>query len=143
MQTVYLAGIIDRSNISHSCKWRDKAKDELAKHFFDTRSPLRGKDLTKPSTFEPNEIVDRDLWDILRSDIVLANISMDENTKKISLGTPCEIMFAYEHNIPVVLVSNVEQVRNHFWMKRLCTKIFPDLDSAVKFIVEWFGQETE
>ena len=137
---VYLAGKISIGD--KNTFYRKEAAEKLKKEGFICLDPLRSKrDTSKWKTLEPSEIVYRDLQDVKRSHVVLAVIN--EEGKKISFGTPCECMFAWTHNIPVVLVSNNEALRNHFWVKIICARAFAKIDEAIDYIIGWYGNDEE
>jgi len=137
---VYLAGKISIGD--KNTFYRNKAAEKLRKAGFECLDPLRSKrDTSKWKTLEPSEIVYRDLQDVKRASVVLAVIN--EGGKKISFGTPCECMFAWMHHIPVVLVSNNEALRNHFWVKIICSRAFAKVDEAIDYIIDWHGNDEE
>ena len=137
---VYLAGKISIGD--KNTFYRKEAAEKLKKAGFTCLDPLRSKrDTSKWKELEPSEIVHRDLQDVKRSHVVLAVIN--EKGRKISFGTPCECMFAWMHHIPVVLVSDNEALRNHFWVKIICARSFAKIDDAIDYIIEWFGNDEE
>jgi len=138
---VYLAGLIDNDNKESSTRWREKASTFLKKHCMTPVNPLRGKDYSAWGSYEPNEIVDRDLMDINNCDLIIANMTIFENGRKIPFGTPCEIMYAYTLGKPTIFISNNEKLRNHYWVRRLCSKVHTNLDEALDYIVAWYKEE--
>lgn len=136
---VYLAGKITIGD--KSTFYRKEATEKLMEAGFACLDPLRGKKCPTSKEFHPSEIVYRDLQDVKRASVVLAVIN--EEGRKISFGTPCECMFAWTHNIPVVLVSNNEALRNHFWVKIICSRAFAKIDEAIGYIIDWYGNDEE
>lgn len=136
---VYLAGKISIGD--KNTFYRKEATKKLKGAGFACLDPLRGKKYPTSKEFQPSEIVYRDLQDVKRSHVVLAVIN--EEGRKISFGTPCECMFAWMHHIPVVLVSNNEALRNHFWVKIICARSFAKIDDAIDYIIGWFGNDEE
>lgn len=137
---VYLAGKISIGD--KNTFYRNKAAEKLREAGFECLDPLRSKrDTSKWKTLEPSEIVYRDLQDVKRASVVLAVIN--EEGKKISFGTPCECMFAWVNHIPVVLVSNNEALRKHFWVKIICSRAFAKVDEAIDYIIDWHGNDEE
>lgn len=145
---VYLAGKI---KLGHAAtQYRAQAAQELLKYGFHSLDPLRSKYMLPAwSQLTPNEVLMRDLQDIRRSTIVLAVMLKSESS---SFGTPCEIMYAWERRIPVILITDEQSLVAHFWTRALCTNIFfmthPDdfektLKEATKHIGYWYGSMSE
>ena len=82
-----------------------------------------------------NEIVEFDLQDVRDADILLVNYN------KPSIGTSMEVFFA-AHDLGkfVVAFSPFEYKDCSPWMARYCTKILPDLESAVQYILDNFAE---
>ena len=80
-----------------------------------------------------NEIVSFDLQDIADADIILVNYN------KPSIGTAMEVFHAsYNMDKFVIAFSPFPFQECNPWMVRFCTKILPDLESAVSYIEEHF-----
>ena len=80
-----------------------------------------------------NEIVSFDLQDIAESDILLVNYC------KPSVGTAMEVFHAsYNLDKFVIAFSPFPFKECNPWMIRFCTKILPDLETAVKYIEDHF-----
>jgi len=126
-------------DLVNAMAWRkDVEKRYLGSSIF-VKNPLRGKSLCdmKNRIFKPREIVLRDLNDIDQSDLVLANIPK----KRYSLmwGSPCEIMYAFLKNIPVIVVTDDEEVRVHYWLVHQCVAFFDNLEESLEYIEKfWF-----
>jgi len=147
---IYLAGKI---KLGHGATgYRATAAPLLRKHGLYSLDPLRGKyNLKSWNHLNSNEVVVRDLQDIERAHVVLAVMMKCEDT---SFGTPCEVMYAWERRIPVILITNERYLANHFWTKSLCSHIlFVDEQSGVTFdeillqaiehIGHWYGTTIE
>jgi nucleoside 2-deoxyribosyltransferase len=101
--TVYLAGPITGLTYKQATAWRDRVTSELAPGIL-TISPLRG--IGPPDVvFDacPVGTVGRDLYDIRRCDLVLANLS---KAAKVSKGTLVEIGYALALHKPVIVAIN-------------------------------------
>jgi len=137
---VYLAGKISIGD--KDTFYRKEAAKKLQNAGFMCLDPLRCKGgPSKWTHFEPSEIVARDLQDVSRAHVILAVIN--EGGRKISFGTPCECMFAWLQHIPVVLVSNNESLRNHYWVKIVCARSFAKIEDAIDYIIQWYGKDEE
>jgi len=147
---IYLAGKI---KIGHDAtEYRTKIAAKLRAHGLHALDPLRGKyQASGWSDLSPNEVVVRDLQDIERAHVVLAVMMKCGDT---SFGTPCEIIYAWERRIPVILITNERYLADHFWTRSLCTHIFfideeksqtfdSILESVVAHIGHWYGETLE
>lgn len=145
---VYLAGKI---KLGHSATiYRAYAAPRLRKYGLYSLDPLRGKwAMPSWSSLSPNEVVVRDLQDIERAHVVLAVMMKCEDS---SFGTPCEIMYAWERRIPVVMITDEPYLADHFWPRALCANIIivtenksfqQALDEAIDHIGSWYGDKIE
>lgn len=66
---------------------------------------------------------------ILQCDALIAYIN------KPTFGTIMEIMFAYEHNIPVYLINENKQFINDFWLFYHCKEIFTSIDDCFENLI--------
>lgn len=146
----YLAGKI---KIGHGATgYRAKIAPLLQKAGIHSLDPLRGKYTMQDwQSLSANEVVIRDLQDIDRAHVVLAVMMKYEDS---SFGTPCEIMYAWQRQIPVILITNERYLANHFWTKSLCSNIFfvdeeagDDFDTvlmkAAEHVGHWYGETVE
>lgn len=128
---IYLCGpIMDCS--SHDQKsWRSRAKERLA-GLFVLLDPMR-RNFRDNEIDSANEIVDFDLQDVRDADIVLVNYS------KPSIGTAMEVFYA-GHDLGKFVIAFSPQSYADLspWMVRFCTKILPDLDTALDYIERHF-----
>jgi len=150
---IYLAGTIQKGH--SATEYRKRIAGVLKLYKLYVLDPLRNKYNSKKwVNYSPNEIVVRDLQDIRRAHVVLAVMLKAKNS---SFGTPCEIMYAYEHGIPVIFITDEKYLTEHPWPKSLCARIyFVDsevqdqdsalnvaLDLAVEHIGNYYGEYTE
>ena len=136
---VYLAGGGGMS-IEYAEAWRNEASK-----YFDTINPFRANKLrTAYGTgsyqgekhFTPNEIVMRDLHDIRRCDVVLAEMRSESYNY---IGTASEIFYAHSIGKPVVLWTTPKYA-NHPWLVHACVKIFTGtMDEACQYILDQWG----
>lgn len=114
---IYLAGPISGLSWEQATEWRT----DLTKRFkeastgrinYITLSPLRGKEYLKYekdikdsyadyTMSTPKAITERDLNDVRRSDLIIANFL---GATKVSIGTVFEIGAARALNIPIILI---------------------------------------
>lgn len=134
-KTAYVAGGIAGVEPEKVISQFKEIESQLLDMGFQVLSPIRGKvmDTEVDSLYEVNEIVDRDLWDISRSDIIIASPSHK------SIGTYMEIFYAaYVRHIPVVLIAPSDgPIARHYWTRKFATKIVPDTQAAMDYIKAW------
>ena len=113
-------------------EWRSRAK-ELLSDGFDMLDPMRRKFVDR-QVDSANEIVEFDLQDVRDADLILVNYN------KPSIGTSMEVFYA-AHDLGkfIVAFSPFEYKDCSPWMAKFCTKILPDLESAVAYIKTHFA----
>lgn len=74
-------------------------------------------------------LVQRDKKLILQSDILVAYI------KRLSFGTIMEIIFAFDHGIPVYVICDNDQFLNDPWLLFHSTKQFRKIEDCFDFIL--------
>ena len=112
--------------------WRTRAKERLAGRFI-MLDPLR-RNFRDNEIDSANEIVEFDLQDVRDADLLLVNYC------KPSLGTAMEVFYA-GHDLGkfVIAFSPYTFADCSPWMVRFCTKILPDLESALVYIERHFA----
>lgn len=128
---IYLAGTARKGN-EFAESWRVEASKKLSYMGITTLNPFRGKIIDQScSIYNPNEIVARDLSDIRRSDLILAEMTQ-YNTPYV--GTSMEIMAASKfYDKPVVIWAN-DEMQNHYWLRALSVHIDTNLDRCIEYI---------
>ena len=114
-----------------SSTWRERAKTLFSDRIA-LLDPMR-RNFKDREVDSANEIVSFDLQDITDADIILVNYN------KPSIGTAMEVFHAsYNLDKFVIAFSPFPFQECNPWMVRFCTKILPDLESAVRYIEEHF-----
>ena len=128
---IYLCGPITDCSPAESKDWRTRAKERLAGRFI-LLDPMR-RSFRDNELASANEIVEFDLQDIRDADLLLVNYA------KPSIGTAMEVFYA-AHDLGkfVIAFSPFEFKDCSPWMVRYCTKIAPNLDSALDYIERHF-----
>lgn len=114
MKHVYLAGPIVGLTYEDAMGWRVRAAVELETAGIRSFNPLRGKKkwdgvdhLTNYHDgghgLTPEQLVNRDLYDIRRSDVVLVNLLNLLNVPPTPIGTLIEIGYAHGLGKPLVV----------------------------------------
>ena len=130
-KTIYLCGPIMDCNPEESGVWRERAKKLFSERFI-MLDPMR-RNFKDREVDSANEIVSFDLQDIAECDILLVNYC------KPSMGSAMEVFHAsYNLGKFVIAFSPFSFKECNPWMIRFCTKILPDLETAVKYIEEHF-----
>ena len=130
---IYLSGPIMDACAGEARQWRERAKELLSDHFH-LLDPMRRKFVDR-QVDSANEIVEFDLQDVRDADIILVNYN------KPSIGTSMEIFYASRDlGKFVVAFSPFEYKECSPWMVKFCTKILPDLESAVEYIRTNFAE---
>ena len=144
--TIYLSGKITEK--SSSTFYREKVAKKLVLAGFKVLDPLRSKaPVGSGITYEPGEIVLRDLQDVKRSSVMLS-VAM-KSPGYTSFGTPCEVMYAWDRKIPVVFVTNDSELAAHYWVRALCAHVFvvtnfdKEIDDILNYIIRWYGPDAE
>ena len=135
---VYLSGPISEHDREGTDQWRAQASQFLHKEGIDTIDPCRRKVYYNPQKFTPNEIVIRDLRDVEEADLVLLNYRLLPG--HLPIGSPCEMVYAWDRKKPVVVVAEDSRIQNHPWVLAMAVRIFPTLEEALEYIVTFWGR---
>jgi len=133
-KSIYFAGTFAGRNLKELCEERLEIVKKIEAMGIKVYDPLRDKAkldavaMEVAKQFSPNEIVYRDLDDINRADYVLAIFTNP------SIGTSCEMMYAWDRHKMIVIVSDNPAVVEHPWVKIFATKIFPTIDEALEYM---------
>ena len=131
MKKIYLCGPIMDEEAGKAREWREVAKARLNDKFI-LLDPMR-RNFKDREVDSANEIVEFDLQDIRDADIVLVNYC------KNSIGTSMEVFYAANDLGKFVVAFSPFSFQDCSpWMVRFCTKILPDLDSTITYILEHF-----
>jgi len=122
IRTVYLCGPINGCADNECIDWREVVKHRL----HDTIDPMR-RDYRGREAEYYSEIVELDKADIAASGVVLVNYD------KPSVGTSMEILWAWLHKIPVVVVC-CEDASISPWLRYHASKIVHSFDEAIDWI---------
>jgi nucleoside 2-deoxyribosyltransferase len=131
VRKIYLCGPIMDADPHAAKDWRTRAKERLAGRFI-LLDPMR-RNFRDNEIDSSNEIVEFDLQDVRDADLLLVNYC------KPSLGTAMEVFYAsYDQGKFVIAFSPLSFKDCSPWMVRFCTKILPDLESALVYIERHF-----
>ena len=145
---IYTAGPITGCTYEGCTDWRDYAAKNLDSAKIECLSPMRGKDHLKgkgplsAGTYDgtltsQKGIMGRDHFDCTRASAVLMNL---KDTKKVSIGTVMEAAWAYDRQIPVVLVMEKGNLHEHVMFNETFTYRVNTLEEAVDVLRILFNE---
>lgn len=124
MSIFYLAGAINGCTDEECKDWREYLKDKLGEE--NTLDPMR-RDYRGIELDCVDEIVEGDKVDIDKSNYLI--VSYD----KPSVGTSMEILYAWERNKPVFVITSPETKLSP-WLVYHSTEVFHSLDEVINYI---------
>jgi nucleoside 2-deoxyribosyltransferase len=140
---VYLAGNIAGLTYEDAIAWRTTAAQKLESHGYICLDPMRDKQHLSGSIvgFTHNsqncsaeEIFKRDIDDVNRANIVLANIST------FSIGTAFELGYAYSLG-KIIVVAASGAVLDHPFLTESANYYTPDLDAGIEYITKLTSED--
>lgn len=135
---VYLGGQITGLTFDEARQWRLHATAKLEEYGITALDPLREKEhLASSDVLTPwfdggSEAVQRDLWDIRRSDIVLLNF---ENCDHRSIGTCAEMGYAFSSGCAEIVVVRNTETYDHVFVDYMADRTFDHLRGALEYII--------
>lgn len=144
--SVYLAGPIKGLNYDDAVTWRQQAVARFNDVGIDAFSPMRGKGYlsgdknidasdSNYSIFPlsvPPAVVCRDFHDCVNRDALLVYLI---GAKAVSIGTVCEIAWAHQARVPIVLVMEESgNPHEHMFIRQLCNFQVEDLNEAITVV---------
>ena len=129
---------MDGVSIEEGNSWRTYAADKFREAGFEVYNPYDGLPLTKKAHQDctPNEVFQKDIWYLEKSDIVLVNLSMPEmiKSKGMPFFTIGELFLA--HRDRKILVSYTNPLQGRHGYEAIMTKTLEDLDGAIDYIIQ-------
>lgn len=136
---IYLAGPITGLTYKGSTDWRNEVAEVLNSEKIECLSPMRGKDylanagVLTAGTYDgtltqAKSINRRDYFDCTRSTVVFVNLL---GTTRISVGTVMEIAWAYQKQIPTVVIMEPDNMHHHVMLDECSTYIVSSIDEAI------------
>lgn len=140
---VYLAGPITGLTYEGCTDWRDKVAEQLNNESVRCLSPLRGKQFLSgkgaihSGSYDDNVISSkgitrRDMFDTLRSTAIFVNLL---GAERVSIGTCMEIAWAYQNQIPSIVLMEKDNVhRKHVMIQEASMYIADSLEEGIKLM---------
>jgi nucleoside 2-deoxyribosyltransferase len=145
----YLAGpITNAGSYAGAVDWRHLVARWLEDMEIHSFSPMRGKsfladhwNLNKDGSCNhilgsPKAIVNRDYFDIMRSDVMLVNLL---GTRWASIGSIIEYGWAHGNDTPIVTVMEEGNIHRHAMLMEMSTFITTDLEEGVALVDSLIG----
>lgn len=129
---VYLAGGIQ--GVTDPFMWRKQTSEYLAKFGIEVLDPLRGKTPESFDSYNEREIITRDKQDIRECDLVFAEVT---NPHRPYIGTSMEILYAWEHEKPVVVWGDYMS----YWLTYHSVAQFKEWQDCMDYIVSFWRNE--
>jgi len=136
--TVYLAGPV-RNLEDGGLSWRQEVRDKL-EPYYEIESPLDKynpsvDDVTVVDEANPQDDSEVEFWEIVRSDkeqIDKSDVLFVGHANVQMIGTPMEVMYAYERDIPIVIwdMDDVGEKNMSPWFRTHADYISSDLGAV-------------
>ena len=133
---VFLSGMIDGLPLEECSAWRRRAVAVLDEAGFDTYDPTAVIAAAGDGyRAMPNEVFTNDRWNLMRSDVVLANLDLPPtiesgNAPFFTIG---ELFLAHAAGLPIVAFGRTFRGRKGY--EAIVTRTTDDLDEALAYIV--------
>ncbi len=135
---VYLAGFIQGSKLKECIEWRKRVRNYYKLNpdieFLD---PFSGKDLDSisqdglNSSTPRNAIVHRDYAAVTGSELIVANMNTFGESRP-PIGTICELAWAWENKIPIILISSDKNYVEHPFISYFASQTAKDVEDLLK-----------
>ena len=146
MKSIYLAGPISGESYEGVMAHINKRRWILEPHY-EVLHPMTGKSYLRTETkFKAvgydnpvstnRAIVGRDHWMVNQCDILYADLI---NTEIVSIGTVCEIAWAYEMRKLVILALEEVNIHQHAFVLEMADTIFPSVEEANLYLIKLAG----
>lgn len=142
---LYVAGPITGFSYENATSWRDDVAKKLEKYDIAVYSPMRAKEFLAgtpklhaimdgyqdPMT-STKGIVCRDHQDCVKADVLFVNFL---GATEVSLGTACELAWAYDRRIPIVVVAEPENIHvQHPFVVEMSDFIVRSIDEGLRIV---------
>lgn len=147
---IYLAGSCEAESLNDRSIWRTICEEWFKKNTdgFIVINPVAYFDYSRSDHKSDTEVFRFFNRKIKECNIILVNL---KNIRK-SVGTICELAWAYEHNIPIIGFTSTREENDldiqrkiyHSWIVEMCDRIetgYNALDDSLNYIKTYYGRE--
>jgi len=138
---IYLAGYISGKKLKECIEWRKYLRTYYASKGWSIvwLDPLKG--LTARD-IEPHAIVHRDYNSVKKANLIVANLNTF-GQERPSVGTFCELAWAWEQKKPIVIITEKEYYIKHPFINYFASWIVKNVEEVVgKKIIPYFYKGT-
>lgn len=136
-QMVYLSGPMIGYKVKEVNSWRLEAAEKLNSETVKCLDPTRSWTETEIPKETDRWINRRDFFDCTRAQCLLVNFI---GMKHLSIGTIMEIAWAYQAQIPIILIGEVDGPQKHPMLKDSITQEVRTLDEGIKLVKELLSE---
>lgn len=132
--------MIDGLTFEECSSWRRRAVTFLDEAGFDAYDPTAVIAAAGDGyRAEPNEVFTNDRWNLMRSDVVLANLDLPETIEstKAPFFTIGELFLAHDAGLPIVAFGHTFRGRPGY--EAIVTRTTDNLDEALAYIVSAYN----
>ena len=121
---IYAACNCDGKTLERVREWIEILRRACAPHGLEVVSWLPD-DLTEATRHDqdPREVVNRDLELIRDCDVLVAMLDFP------SMGCACEMLYAHQNDVPVVVMTSSKTVADHYWIRALAAIVDYSIES--------------
>ena len=148
---IYLAGYINNNVMEECIQWRKLIKDHYNNWkgnekypiiFFD---PLNSKEYEKikgdgceADGIPAHAIIQRDYQCVIKSDLIIVHLDTFGQSRH-PIGSYCELAWAYEHKIPIVIISSDPTYKKHPFTSYMASWIVESAEELIeKKVINYF-----
>lgn len=136
MKTIYLAGSCEQATEDERTGWRKKCEKWIKKYAdgFGAFSPVAYFDYSRADYQSESEVFRFFRRKVEAADVILVNLS---NIRQ-SVGTICELAFAFQKNIPIIGFNMGVNYVEHPWLEEMMDRKFQEIDDALEYIRNYY-----
>ena len=138
MKKIYLAGCCEKVRKEERTIWRNECEKWFKANTdgFSVINPVSYFDYDGNDHQSESEVFRFFRRKVEESDIVLVNL---ENIRQ-SVGTICELAFAYKKDIPIIGFNSVQyRPDHHSWIDIMLDRSFIKAEDAMEYIKNYYG----
>jgi nucleoside 2-deoxyribosyltransferase len=146
-----MAGPITGLSYDSCNDWRNYVSERLNTSKIECLNPMRGKQfLQEVNNIEAiteqyqnpitthKAITRRDMFDTLRSACLFVNLL---GSTRVSIGTCMELAWAYQNQIPTIVLMEKDNIHRHAMLNETCTYIVDTLDQGINLVKFLMNEE--